>query len=170
MTEIKYVEMICHLGEGSGMEVALPEGYEFGTLDGVWEDDLYPCYYAAFQAGDARFFFDQSEEERQAYFDTLCLDEARSEPGSSLILRDGGIAGFTYVLPYGETNRHISCMCVRPDDQRRGLGKFMLSHAMQEVAAQGHKSITLGTDTDMVAFHFYRKYGFKIIKEDQQDD
>jgi ribosomal protein S18 acetylase RimI-like enzyme len=166
MTEKRYVEMIYRLGEGLEMEFALPEGYERRTLDGVREDDLYPCYCVAFQAGDARFFFDQNEEERRDYFDTLCLDEARGEPGSSLVFKDGDIAGFTYVLPYGETNRHISCMCVHPDHQRRGLGRFMLVFAMQEVAAQGHKSITLGTDTDMAAFHFYRKYGFKIMKDD----
>jgi ribosomal protein S18 acetylase RimI-like enzyme len=170
MTEGRYVEMICRLAERPEIEVSLPEGYERLMLDGVKEDDLYPCYCAAFQAGDARFFFDQNEEERRAYFDTLCLDEARDEPGSSLILKDGGIAGFTYVLPYGDTNRHISCMCIHPDHQRRGLGRFMLGSAMQEVAAQGHKSITLGTDTDLVAFHFYRKYGFKIMKDDEQDD
>jgi ribosomal protein S18 acetylase RimI-like enzyme len=54
-------------------------------------------------------------------------------------------------------------MVVHPDHQRQGLGSFMVQFAKQEVAAQGHQSITLGTETSMGAFQLYRKYGFIII-------
>ena len=167
MTENKYVEMICDLNEQPWDEIALPGDYKIGSLKEAQEDELYRCYYAAFKAGDARFFFEQNEMGRREYFDMLCLDEARNEPGSSIIRKNGKIAGFTYVLPYGDGNRHISCMCVHPDDQRRGLGAFMLRHAIKEVAAQGSKSITLGTDTRMAAFRLYCQYGFKIMEEQE---
>ncbi|MCP4283606.1 MAG: hypothetical protein GY792_04025, partial [Gammaproteobacteria bacterium] len=114
MPENKYVEMICHLAEQPKTEAPPPEGFEVRPLSTADDDSLYSCYYAAFKAGDARFFFDQGEAEKRAYFDTLGLAEARNEPGSTLILKDSAIVGFTYVIPYREANRHISCMVVHP--------------------------------------------------------
>jgi ribosomal protein S18 acetylase RimI-like enzyme len=164
MSEIEYVEMICYLEGLNINNVMFPEGFEAQSLIDAKEDDLYRCYYLAFQAGDAQFFFDQNEDERREYFDTLGLDKARNEPGSVLILKDGAIVGFTYVLPYGEGNRHISCMCVLPEYQRQGFGTFMLRFALEKVANAGHKSITLGTDTAMGAFQLYRMNNFKVME------
>ncbi|MBC8506133.1 MAG: GNAT family N-acetyltransferase [Anaerolineales bacterium] len=165
MLENRYVEMIYHLAEQPQIEISLPFGFEVKDLKHANKDELYSCYYAAFERGDARFFFKQSEVERREYFNTLCLNEARSEPGSSVILNKGRSISFTYILPYGEGNCHISCMCVHPDFQHQELGKFMLHHAIREVSAQGHSSITLGTDTKMSAFHLYQKHGFEIMEE-----
>jgi ribosomal protein S18 acetylase RimI-like enzyme len=165
MPESKYVEMICRLAERPQVEIVLPQGFQVASLKDADEDALYRCYYAALEAGDARFFHHQSKAERREYFDTLRLEEARNESGSSVILKDGDIVGFTYVIPYGKGNCHISCMCVHPDHWRQGLGTFMLLHAMKNVAAQGYRSITLGTGTTMGAFQLYRRYGFEAIEE-----
>lgn len=165
MPENKYVEMICHLNDNPDVNVKLPAGFEVQSLSTVDEDDLYQCYYEAFEAGDAQFFFEQTETERRDFFDELELVEARGEPGSVVICKDGSVMAFTYVIPYGDKNRHISCMVVHPNYQRQGLGAFMVQFAKQEVASQGHQSITLGTDTNMGAFQLYRKYGFTIIDE-----
>lgn len=169
MTKNTYVEMICHLERQTGGTIPLPPGYEVRSLYDTHAEDLYRCYYAAFQDGDAQFFFHQPEDEKKLYFDSLCLGEARSEPGSAVIFKDGIVVGFTFTLPYGETNRHISCMCVHPEHQRHGLGKFMLRHAIQAVKNQGYKSITLGTEQEMVAFQMYQKYGFKILKDEKSE-
>ncbi len=168
MPKNKYAEMICQLAEQPQTEILIPTGFEVQSLKDADDAALYQCYYAAFSAGDAAFFFEQSETERCEYFNTLCFEEACNEPGSSVILKGGEIIGFTYVIPYGKGNCHISCMCIHPDFQRQGLGEFMLLYAMQEIAAQGNISITLGTDTNMAAFQLYRKFGFKI-KEDQSN-
>jgi len=163
--ENKYVEMICHLNDKSNVEVKYPEGFEVQSLSSADESDLYQCYYKAFRDGDAHFFFEQSEDERRDFFNELELAQARDEPGSVVIRKDGSVIAFTYVIPYGDKNRHISCMVVHPNYQRQGLGAFMVQFAKQEVAAQGHHSITLGTDTNMGAYQLYRKYGFTIIEE-----
>jgi ribosomal protein S18 acetylase RimI-like enzyme len=162
----KYVEMVCHLSEQTIGAVAPPTGFEVKPLSTAPVDDLYPCYYAAFEAGDARFFFEQSEEERREYFDTLGLERALNEPASVVLVKGQRIAGFTCVLPYGEGNRHISCMCVHPDFQRKGLGKFLLRLVVNAVAQGGHETITLGTSTGMGAFHLYRKHGFEVMEKD----
>ena len=165
MSKVKLVEMRCDLTARSQKEVTLPDGYTAKTLDDISEDDLYPCYLAAFEAGDSELFPQQSVGERREFYETLAFEQARKEPGSSLILKGGHIAGFTFLVPYGETNRHISCMCVHPRFQRRGLGAYMLHHAQCEAVAQGHQSITLWTEVAMGAYQLYTRYGFKITEE-----
>jgi ribosomal protein S18 acetylase RimI-like enzyme len=165
MPEKKYVEMICQLSTQTQLENFIPPGFEARPLAEANQDELYRCYCTAFQAGDAAFFFDQSEAGRREYFDTLGLEQVRSAAGSSLILKDEILIGFTFVLPYREKNCHISCMCVAPEYQRLGVATFMLHFAIKEVAALGNHSITLGTDTNMAAFQLYRQNGFEIVEE-----
>jgi ribosomal protein S18 acetylase RimI-like enzyme len=169
MNKTKIVEMVCNLATEPAdqyrKEIALPEGFTTRSLKKVSEDDLYPCYLAAFQAGDSQLFLKQSEIEQREFYETLAFDQARTEPGTSMILQGDRIVGFTYVVPYGESNRHISCMCVHPDCQRQGLGSFMLNYAKKEAALGGYQTITLWTEMDMGAFELYRKHGFEITEE-----
>lgn len=164
MQEHQYVEMICRLADQPKLENTILKGFEVKSLKSASEVGLYECYYAAFQAGDAQFFFDQSEMERREFFGTLCLEDAKEEHASVLIAKSEIIVGFTYAIPYGDSNLHISCMVVHPDYQYQGLGKFMVRYAIEKAAAQGCRSITLGTDTNMGAFQLYHKHGF-IVKE-----
>lgn len=160
--ENKYVEMVCHLSEQNIVEAMPPQGLQVKHLSRVDEDDLYPCYYAAFQAGDAQFFFEQGEKERREYFDTLGLEAALKEAASLALVRGRRLVGFVYVLPYGEGNCHISCMCVHPGFQRRGLGQLLLRLAMNQAAQEGYRTMSLGTSTSMGAFQLYRQHGFEI--------
>lgn len=161
----QYVEMICQLAEQTKIELVLPENNAVKPLHTASNDQLYQCYYEAFAAGDAQFFFAQTEPERREFFDTLEMTPARREPTSLLLEKDGRIVAFTAVLPYGEANCHISCMCVLPGFQGQGLGRFMLDFVKQKAAAQGYRTITLGTDTNMVAFQLYCKHGFKVVED-----
>ena len=162
MMENKYVEMICILADQLIVKVQLPEGIDLHGLEGVDEEALYRCYYQAFEAGDAPFFFQQNEAERRAFFDTLCFEDARREPGSAALFDGDQLVGFSYIIPYGDDNRHISCMAVHPDYQGRGLGDYLVLHAIAVAESEGHRTITLGTDTNMKAFHLYRKHGFQV--------
>lgn len=157
-----YVEMVCDL---TAVDVAgeTPAGIAVVPLGDVAVEDLYLEYKKAFTAGDAEFFFTQSEVERRDFFDTLGLDQAVDDVASHALLDGDDVVGFTYVLPYGEGNRHISCMVVRPDLQDQGLGKLMLGIAQQRATADGAKTMTLGTETAMRAYHLYRKHGFTVV-------
>lgn len=160
--QAEYVGMVCRLGGVRIPAANLPEALRMAPLGSVTPEALYACYTAAFGAGDARFFFDQSEEERRDYFDTLGLEEAREEAASLALLCGRELVGFTYVLPYGEGNRHISCMCVLPEEQGQGLGRAMLGEVMRRAAAGGVRSLSLGTDTRMRAYELYRRNGFEV--------
>jgi ribosomal protein S18 acetylase RimI-like enzyme len=116
----------------------------------------------AFSAGDASFFFQQDEAERRGYFNTLGIEEAVGEKASLALTQGGRMVGFTLVLPYGEANCHISCMCIHPDYMGQGMGKLLLRLIKKRALEQGYETITLGTDVNMRAFDLYRKHGFEV--------
>ncbi len=156
---MQYVEMVCDL---VAVDPAsdVPSGVDVVPLREVAVADLYRLYVDAFTGGDAEFFFAQSEAERSSYFATLGREAAIEDVASHALLSAGELVGFTYVLPYGCHNRHVSCMVVRPDHQDQGLGKLMLGIAQQRAAADGAMTMTLGTEASMRAYHLYRKHGF----------
>ncbi len=157
-----YVEMICDLSGLDEVEAA-PAGIDVVPLADVDADSLFAEYLRAFSSGDAEFFFTQDEAERRAYFDTLGLEQAVTDVASHALMEGEELVGFTFVLPYGVANRHISCMVVHPELQDRGLGKLMLGIAQQRAAGDGARTITLGTETAMRAYHLYRKHGFTVV-------
>lgn len=162
MSTVNYVEMVCNLSKQTQEDVTPPAGVSIRPLRAADEDQLYACYYAAFAAGDAKFFFDQEEQERKEFFGTLGRPEALDQPASATLWQDGQLIGFAYVLPYGRNNCHISCMCVHPDFRRRGLGELLLRHIMQGATGHGYLTISLGTETEMAAYRLYRKHGFRV--------
>jgi ribosomal protein S18 acetylase RimI-like enzyme len=86
-----------------------------------------------------------------------------AEPTSLTLMKDQQLVGFSFVLPYGDANCHISCMCIAPEFRRMGLGELMLHTIMQNAPKQGYQTITLGTDTSMAAYKLYEKNGFEVM-------
>jgi GNAT superfamily N-acetyltransferase len=72
---------------------------------------------------------------------------------------------FTFMVPYGETNQHNSCMCVHPMWQQKGLGTYILNHAQRSAAVEGYQPMTLWTKVEMGAYQLYFQHGFKITEE-----
>ena len=99
---------------------------------------------------------------RRDYFDNLGYEASLSEKASIVLLQDGQLVGFVYVMPHGEDNRHISCMCIMPELQGRGLGRLLLDLVMVQLRHEGFKSLTLGTETEMRAYDPYLKNGFQV--------
>ena len=159
-----YVEMVCDLSQLPVNAVVIPPDLTVKPLAEANVEAIYRCYVAAFSAGDAQFFFSQNETEKRDFFDTLGREKAIHEYASHILMQGARLVGFAYVLPYGEGNSHISCMCVHPDFQGQGLGRLILQIIQKRAAAQRHKTITLGTETGMRAFQLYQKYGFVIVK------
>jgi ribosomal protein S18 acetylase RimI-like enzyme len=165
MIKTKIVEMTCKLCGQPVKAIECPTGFTARSLEYYSEDDLYSCYLAAFQAGDSKFFKQQCKKEQREFYETLAFEQARNEPGSSMILKGEQIVGFTFAIPYGEGNCHISCMCVHPSFQRQGLGTYMLSHAQMAATAAGCQTMTLWTEAAMGAYQLYIQHGFKITEE-----
>jgi ribosomal protein S18 acetylase RimI-like enzyme len=161
---MNYVEMVCDLSQVAELDIVVPPDLAVKPLADADVEEIYQCYVAAFSVGDAQFFYSQNETEKREFFDTLGRERALPEAASHILLQGSRLVSFAYVLPYGEGNCHISCMCVHPDFQGQGLGKLSLQIIQKRAAAQGYKTITLGTETGMRAFQLYRKYGFAIVE------
>ncbi|MFX1255602.1 MAG: GNAT family N-acetyltransferase [Promethearchaeota archaeon] len=160
--KLKYVFMTCNLTKHTIADVAIPSGFEIKQIKSVSKKALYHCYYESFKAGDAQFFFYQTETERREFFIKLTSRDALNDVNSLALLKDQQLVGFVYTIPYGKKKRNISCMCIHPDFWGRKLGKLLLLLVMKRATLQGHKILTLGTESDMRAFQLYRKNGFKV--------
>ncbi len=156
-----YFCMKCILSEQEYAGFKVPAGIEIKQTVQISEDDLYHCYYDAFNAGEAEFFFDQTEDEKWEFFRELSPSEALIEECSLVFIKDQQVVGFTYVLEYGgEENNHLSLICIHPDFQGQGLGKTLLLITMKK-AARKYRTMTLYTEADTSALTLYRACGFK---------
>ena len=160
-TLLRYVDMVLQLSDVKIQKTELPDGLQSLPLDQAGEEELLDLYLTTFAEGDARFYFTQSEEEKKAYFKTLGLSAALAEPGSGILRDRSRLVGFLYALPYGESNLHISCMCVHPEYQSKGLGGFLLNRVIEKAQISGCQTITLGTETEMRAYQLYKTSGFQ---------
>lgn len=72
-----------------------------------------------------------------------------------------GLAGFqiSTASPFGA---HLARLAVHPAAQGQGLGKALVQHLMQHVAAQGALQLTVNTqETNSVSLHLYQRLGFR---------
>ena len=153
-----YFCMVCTLSDE--IRVTLPEGFKINHTSDVDEDDLYMCYYHAFSAGEAQFFFDQTEDEKRKFFSELASTGTMDEE-CSLVLMKEQVVGFTYVVQYGkEGNCHLNLICIHPDFQGLRLGEMLLRLTMRKAARQ-YETMTLYTEADTSALELYRACGFK---------
>jgi ribosomal protein S18 acetylase RimI-like enzyme len=168
MAKFTYVEMKCEL-ETKHYEDDLPfDGATVLPMQGLHPGDLFDCYTRAFRHGDAQFYRHQSEEERQRYYNQeLGFPEVLEHPGSFVYQLQEQIIGFSLVMSYLEENFHISCMCLLPEFQGRGLGKAMLNRIKNIGLEHGCRSLTLGTEPGMKAFQLYHTHGFEVTAEHQ---
>jgi ribosomal-protein-alanine N-acetyltransferase len=89
---------------------------------------------------------------------------ALSLPGSMLVLaRDGGrTLGFGLARSVVD-EAELLLIAVRPDGQRRGVGKKLIGQIIDELAAIGVKSLHLEVRSDNPALAFYSRLGFEKV-------
>jgi len=160
--KLKYVDMVYEVNLEEIPDLIIPKELSMNSINLVEENDILQCYLAAFESGDAKFFVYQTKTERLEYFHTLYEPDILDEEASIVLIKDNLIIGFSYVLEFEENSRHISCMCIHPEFQGKGLGKLLLFKIVNVVSKQGAKYITLGTETEMRAFNLYKNNGFTV--------
>lgn len=71
-----------------------------------------------------------------------------------------GYGGFWHILD----EIHISNIAIHPDYRRRGLGKMLLTHLLEEAVARGAAKASLEVRrSNTAARHMYEKLGFKVV-------
>ena len=152
------------LAESDFDDARFPSDYETKSLTETDEDELYGCYHGTFSTGQDRFFFNQTEPERRAFFNQI-FDryEPLNKQTSLVLLKDHHIVGFSLVRPtHGEGNCHIWMLGVDPNHRRKGLGKSLLRLIMKRSAHEGFRTMSLGCELgNQVARKLYGSHGFK---------
>ena len=79
----------------------------------------------------------------------------------ALVACDGSrIQGFA-VMQFGDEHAHLSLLCVRPEYQRRGIGRCLIEWLLESARVAGIVSVRLELRADNVAaLGLYRGMGF----------
>lgn len=71
-----------------------------------------------------------------------------------------GYGGFWHILH----EAHISNIAIHPDYRRRGLGRRLLVHLLEEAVARGASKATLEVRrSNLLAQRMYEGFGFKVV-------
>ncbi len=144
------------------VELINPEHVSYVDINQFTDGELYKLYVDTFNQGDANFYKNQSESDKRAFYEReLGFPKILKQPESHAIIYNDKLIGFTYALQYGKRNVHISCMCIHPDYQNKGLGKYMLQVVEKIAKDRDMATLSLGTETSMKAYHLYESFGFK---------
>lgn len=156
--------MRCVLSEINLENAQIPSYYEVEPLMETDENKLYQCYYQTFSTGKDRFFFDQTDAEKRAFFtQTFNRSEPLNEETSLILTKDQQIIGFSLVRPtHGAGNCHLWMLGVHPNYRRRGLGKSLLRLIMKKSAQHGFRTMSLACElNNKPAYKLYQGQGFK---------
>ena len=108
-------------------------------------------------------------DEAAAYFkfpqlaDAIVLHIEDPQTDSLLALRDGAPAAYVSILNMGEIG-YISELFVSERFRNQGIGRTMMSRAMEVCARAVHRHVFIGVDaTNAPAVRLYERFGFKRI-------
>jgi ribosomal protein S18 acetylase RimI-like enzyme len=141
----------------------LQTGFMLRPLFDFDDEIIYRIYHDVYSASLNRFFLDQSEEERRAFFDD---DFSREDPvngdTSLMLLWDQEPIGFSLMRPtHGEGNLHLWKFGIHQEYRRRGLGKGLLRLIMGRSSEQGIRTMSLGVEPNNTpAYQLYLSHGF----------
>lgn len=142
----------------------IPAEYSISPLTETDDEKLYKCYYETFRTGQDRFFFDQTDTEKRAYFESIFDKSEPLNSAASLVLtKNDRIIGFTLVRPtHGEGNVHLWMFGIHPAHRRKGLGKALLRHLIWKSQQQGFRTMSLACEPiNQPAYKLYSSHGFK---------
>ncbi|MFX1562863.1 MAG: GNAT family N-acetyltransferase [Promethearchaeota archaeon] len=142
----------------------IPSQYTISPLIETDYDELYKCYFETFRTGQDRFFFDQNDDEKLAYFESIFdKSEPLNREASLVLLENNQIIGFSLVRPtHGEGNVHLWMFGIHPGYRRRGLGKATLRYIIWKSKEQGFRTMSLGCEpTNQPAYKLYISHGFR---------
>ena len=161
MDDSAYMRRSLDPGEFAEHDVVLPAGYRYMRLADADEESLYGCYSRAYDESGVRSYHDLTDEERRADFEHYFGGETRDEEASLVVVRDGGIIGFSLVHSRpGEA--HLGEVGIVPAHRGRGIGRRMVRCSLMR-AARDHDTVTLAVDVDNAsAYELYCDLGFEV--------
>ncbi len=142
-------------------EIALPNGFHIRPLAGAKEVDAYvELHQAVFESKNMTTEWRNRTLQRPEYIPELDL---------VVVTPDGRLAAFCIGWlaedASGEISGQIEPLGVHADFRKLGLGRAILSAALQELHSKGATEIYVQTDNYRnAAFRLYESAGFRVIK------
>lgn len=98
------------------------------------------------------------------------LERQISREQSFFICYDDDTAvGFAAIGPKPADLWHLHKIYILPEQQGKGIGKFMLNHLVQYLKPKAAKALQLNVNRYNNAKRFYEKTGFKVLREEDID-
>ena len=144
----------------------VPETLTLRPLTGISNDELWPCFDAAFSHGADRRYAQQSAAQRRETYEAFFCREVSLDIDASLVLVDGEtIVGFVRIEAAAE-DAYVNGIGVIPAYRRQGLARTMLGMSMQRAAANQHQKMKLQVDSEnQAALGLYRSLGFRSTNQ-----
>ncbi len=143
---------------------SFPAKITLKSLLDVSDNELYQTYYEIFNTGQDRFFFDQTESERRAFFDETFDRSEPLNPETTLVLiKDEQIIGFSLVRPtHGPDNVHLWMFGIHPQYRRQGLAKRLLRLLLLKSKEQDFHTMSLACEPqNQPAYSLYQIHEFQ---------
>lgn len=131
-----------------------------------------------FEVGDAEAFRRLNEEWISRHFTLEPRDhETLGKPMEHIIAPGGSIlmawlgsepVGCCALIPFSSGVYELAKMAVAPELRGRGMGRLILSAAIEKGRELGARSLFLGSSTKLKnAVHLYESYGFRHLEPDE---
>ena len=87
-----------------------------------------------------------------------------------IVLEDEVPIGFASFSAHDDSNiYHLNKIYVLPARQGKNIGRHILDYIIERIKSVGCSMLQLNVNRHNKALHFYEKYGFKIIREEDID-
>ncbi|WP_424952455.1 GNAT family N-acetyltransferase [Deinococcus sp.] len=113
-------------------------------------------------------FFSLEEADRQQLGDPL---GQIIRPGGQIFMArlDGRSVGCVALRPSGEGEFEVSKMAVSPELRGQGIGRRLLTHAIEQARLLGARRLSLGSSTRLgSAVHLYERLGFQHLAPERR--
>jgi ribosomal protein S18 acetylase RimI-like enzyme len=125
----------------------------------IRDEDIPACgaiYASAFAAPPYREAWDAGQAAE------MLSELLKKDPESCwCVEEDGELAGFAFCTVFGRFRATIQEFAVAPRFQRKGLGRALMKHVLEELERRSVRTVDLVVNRDAPAFALYRKFGFR---------
>ncbi len=145
-------------------QAEIPDGFDLVHVSEKTNEEIKESFFETFLDSIDGLFLDQSHEQQMEAFNYWFSREREFIEGASLLLLKGNeVAAFIITRPdHGDAS--IAPVGVNPKFRRQGLGKVLLSRAINASREKGIERIILELDTNNIpAFELYKSFGFNIL-------
>jgi ribosomal protein S18 acetylase RimI-like enzyme len=150
----------------SPKQIQLNSSLIFKPIAEIKARALYECYYDSFLDSKVRMFLDQSDEERQQFFEETLAEKKSLINEASLALINPvntEVVGLIVVQARND-EAHVAILAISPYHRSKKYGTSLVKEAITQCEHMGIKTMSLGVDADNIpAKNLYYKIGFERI-------